>query len=192
VALLVAGNAECDQSFFHGDGGVTFVDICVSLSNSILLLVCYLDKAVESSRSHLERYLAAISSDSVIRRKCLVFRSARSDIPLSICRSHDAYALQFQHSQPTANRQASARPIRARIPLYYSIQFDSFCDLVFSAQLANGVQSINTPFAGRKTNSRRVPPCRACDHQTKGSPEAPANGPKTVRMTRYHLDAGIS
>jgi hypothetical protein len=35
VALLVAGEAECDQSFFHGDGGVTFVDICVSLSNSI-------------------------------------------------------------------------------------------------------------------------------------------------------------
>jgi hypothetical protein len=35
VALLVAGKTECDQSFFHGDGGVTFVDICVSLSNSI-------------------------------------------------------------------------------------------------------------------------------------------------------------
>jgi hypothetical protein len=35
VALLVAGEAECDQSLLHGDSGVTFVDICVSLSNSI-------------------------------------------------------------------------------------------------------------------------------------------------------------
>jgi hypothetical protein len=35
VALLVAGKAGCDRSLFHGDSGVTFVDICVSLSNSI-------------------------------------------------------------------------------------------------------------------------------------------------------------
>jgi hypothetical protein len=190
VALLVAGEAKCDQSLFHGDSGVTFVDICVSLSNSISFPCVTL---IEQWNLLDLLWIAILQQYPVVRslKRCFVFRSARSDISLSICRSHDAYALQLQHSQPAANNQTSARSVRARVPLYYCIQFDSLGDFFFSAKLANGVQSINTPFAGRKTNSRRVSSCRACDHQTERSPEALTNGPKTVRMASYDFGTEV-